>query len=440
MRYRLLLLLLTILITGCKDDAGTDRPSQIILESGPLRIMHPDKDQFMNNYGNTFQIKHPGIELEVISSLELAQNGYKTEEVLQFISKNRPDFIVIDPISYQKKEVQKLLHPLEPLLQQDGIELGSFVPSIIGFLNNSGKIPLYGLTPSFSSQAIFWNRELFDRYGVPHPNQLMSWEDVLKTAKRFPVKDDIYGLYESHPPNFNPFTLFSKITETYGLNFAGPDGAKRLQSDPLYLSIWEQVMDAYRTGYVYNPLQQTNRLEGANKYESNLFLRGRAAMYVDTKYFLKYLRDAPKNNLQEINWEMAVMPVNPRQPDVSNAYNIREIYALRTGSENLTSAWTLLRHIHSDETAKMLSMYDDDIGIVTKIADAKDHRGRELSAFFQLKPDLQEKETYKFRMEDVPLYRQTIMDVSLKALNGTISGIEALEELGSAVERLYDNN
>jgi multiple sugar transport system substrate-binding protein len=430
-------MLTSVLLAGCQDDKE-DLRAGINQSTGSLRIMHPNKDSFMNNYGYTFQLKYPDIQLDVVSSEELIRNGYKLEDLLRFITSNRPDIIVVDPVLYQNKEVQRMLLPLEPLLQEDNIGLNNFVPSIIDFLNDSGKLPLYGLTPNFSSQALFWNRELFDHYSIPYPAMLMSWEDVLNTAKRFPTADRIHGLYEWHPAEFDPFTLFYKITETYRMDLSSPQASKRIESDPLYRSIWDQVISAYREGYVYNPLQKIIAQEGpaGDEYETNLFLQGKAAMHVNSNYFLKYLREAPEHNLSEIQWEMAAMPVNPRQPDTSRLYNIRDIYGIRSDSTNAKAAWTLLRHIHSDETARTLSVYDDSFGISTKLAFAKDFRGKELSALFRLKPVFEPQEVREYDKDAASSYRLKVRGISLNALKGTLTTAEALGEIGQALDDL----
>ncbi|MDF2716039.1 MAG: extracellular solute-binding protein [Paenibacillus sp.] len=436
-KYFLLGMLAIILLTGCRDDKD-DLRAGIIQSTGSLRIMHPNKDSFMKNFGYTFQLKYPGIQLDVVSSEELVRNGYKLEDLLRFVTGNRPDIIVVDPVMYQNKDVRRMLLPLEPFLQEDNIGLKNFVPSIIDFLNDSGKVPLYGLTPSFSSQALFWNRELFDRYGIPYPAQLMSWEDVLNTAKRFPSAKRVYGLYEWHPAEFDPFTLFVKIAGTYRMDLNSPHAAERLESDPTYRSIWDQVISAYREGYVYNPLQKTDSEEGpiGDEYKTNLFLQGKAAMHVNSNYFLKYLREAPQNNLSEIQWEIAAMPVNPRQPDTTHLYNIRDIYGIRSDSTNAKAAWTLLRHIHSDETARTLSEYDDSFGISTKLAYAIDFRGKELSAFFRLKPVFEQQEVREYDKVAVSSYRLKVRGIGLQALNGTLTSAEALEGIGQALDDL----
>lgn len=53
------------------------------------------------------------------------------------------------------------------------------------------------MAPSISTRALFYNKDLFDRYGVPYPTNAMTWDDVLALAKRFPTKGEgegrIYG-------------------------------------------------------------------------------------------------------------------------------------------------------------------------------------------------------------------------------------------------------
>lgn len=436
-------LIILVLLVGCEAVKKEDPQANISSSKGSLRIMYPYKELFMNNFGYAFQLKHPGIDLEILSSEELARSGYKSEDVVRFIMSNRPDIIVVDPHAYQNKNVQNMLLPLERSLQQDNIKLDSFVPSIISFLNDSGEKPLYGLAPSFDSQAIYWNKELFDRYGVSYPNELMSWEDVLIKAKKFKYANDVFGLYEWHPQKFDPFTLFYKIIESYRIDFSTPQSAERLVAgDPFYRTIWDHVISAYQGGYVYNPLQQPTGEgnPGQNEYKSNLFLQGKAAMYVDSNYFLKYLRDTSIKHISEIKWELAVMPVNPHQPNESHYYNIRDIYGINSSSTNVEEAWLMLRHIHSDETARTLSKYDDYFGISAKLAYAREFQGRDLSAFYHLKPIFERKEFREYDMDAASTYRLRVQEISRSALDGTLTSEEALKEVGKAIVQLNNKN
>ena len=69
----------------------------------------------------------------------------------------------------------------------------------------------------FYSQAIFYNKDMFNKYGIPLPEDRMSWEKKLfELAQRFPTdgaKDKrVYGL--SFGYNSDVFQLSSMIGGT----------------------------------------------------------------------------------------------------------------------------------------------------------------------------------------------------------------------------------
>ena len=74
----------------------------------------------------------------------------------------------------------------------------TLIPGLLDYMKEMGGGKLYGLSPSFYSQVIFYNKDMFNKYGIPLPEDRMSWEKVFELAQRFPTdgaKDKrVYGL------------------------------------------------------------------------------------------------------------------------------------------------------------------------------------------------------------------------------------------------------
>src|SRR5690606_15788874 len=91
-------------------------------------------------------------------------------------------------------------------------------------LREKGGGQLYGLAPEFYAQALFYNKALFDAYGISHPTDRMSWEEVLQLAARFPSDgtdgDRIYGLKYGYQMNL--FQLGTQIGATNELTLVDP--------------------------------------------------------------------------------------------------------------------------------------------------------------------------------------------------------------------------
>lgn len=407
-----------------------------------IRVMHASPERFMNDFGYSFQIKYPNIRLEFLSAESLQRSGSRPDDVIQFIIEQQPDLIALNPYTYQEPAVRKVIRPLEPYMQQSALKVEDFVPAVVDFLTDSGRSPLYGLTPGFTNQALYWNRELFDQYGVAYPQEVQSWEDVLNTAKRFHSKPQTVGLFMRSAGEFNPFHLFYRVTADYGLVYSHPDAVARLTGNPRFAAIWDSVMAAYRDGYVYNPLLRSSNTEegstGSDDFKTNLFLHGQAAMFIDTHYFLKTLQDAQSRSLAAIDWELSPIPVDPARPDVATTYQFQDIFAIYSGSASDTQAWLLLQHIHSLDTAKAMTQYNRSFGLSSLSAWVENAHEKSLAAFYRFTPEFSQQDAVPTQHKHlVQTYQQTAKEVSLRALDGSVTTIEALRDIGKAVERLY---
>ena len=49
---------------------------------------------------------------------------------------------------------------------------------------------LYGLPSDFSTIALVYNKDMFDKYGVPYPDDTWDWDKFLWAAKKFTKDTD----------------------------------------------------------------------------------------------------------------------------------------------------------------------------------------------------------------------------------------------------------
>jgi hypothetical protein len=84
------------------------------------------------------------------------------------------------------------LYELDAAIEQDSeFSLEGILPGAIQKMRSMGDGKLYDLAPTFSSDAIFYNKKLFEEYGVPLPQDGMIWNDLLLLAERFLADFDL---------------------------------------------------------------------------------------------------------------------------------------------------------------------------------------------------------------------------------------------------------
>lgn len=128
-------------------------------------------------------------------------------------------------------------------------------PSILKLLRDKGNGKLFGLSPTFNSSALYDNIDLFQKYGVEPPTDSMSWDEVLKLAKRFPTdgseKDRIYGF--STQSHSSVFDMVWTISRTNGLRILNPDATQVTLAGDGWKRVLQTVVDAVKSKAVLIP-------------------------------------------------------------------------------------------------------------------------------------------------------------------------------------------
>jgi multiple sugar transport system substrate-binding protein len=400
-----LMLSLVLVISACSNGETKSPASKFNKdEKVKLKVLYFNEQAFYSQYGNVFQAKYPNITFEVVSSMDNFGAGKDpAKEFDKLVEANKPDIIMMNQSQYEKLSADGKLYALDSVIQQDKFDLANMVPGVIELLKNKGGSKLYGLSPSFSTKALFYNKDLFDKQGIPYPKDKMSWEEVLKLAQRFPAtgtdETRIYGLSQSMFTQ-NPFDLVQTIAHAKTWSLLDANGKNLTMDTPEWKSLFGQVVASYQSKSISQPsnaaaggASSTSGSKDDGKVQltigedSNLFLAGRAAMMIDNSFLLNQM-DMMKNmkkDAKPINWDVVTEPVDPSNPDVSDSFSISQILGINAQSAHIGAAWEFIKYVHSDEMAKIRSKSSPEL--ISRSAYALDKQGRSLQAFYKLKPN-----------------------------------------------------
>nr|WP_280921786.1 extracellular solute-binding protein [Paenibacillus sediminis] len=357
--------------------------------------MYWDEQQFYSDYGNYFTMKYPNVEIEVISTQSMYENagGFTTQEEYEdaakkFVDEKKPDVVILSIDQYEEFAQDGRLYDLETLVKQKEFGQEQVLPFIMDMLREKGGGKLYGLTDSFSSNAIFYNVDLFKKYGVELPRNQMTWKEVLDLAKRFPTagskEDRVYGYYsDNYQSPLN--SLVTSIGNTNNLRIIDPEGKQFQFSSESWKMAFRTAVEAIKSGAVYN--QDQNQTGQGNTFtEQDAFVVGKAAMTIKGSWYmnqLEYVRMSNQN--KPFEWAVVTVPVNPSEPDVSPEVNIFNIMAIDSHTSNLKAALEFMKFISSDQMAKIKSRtYSGQLSIRKEYI--KDKDGHDLEPFYMLKP------------------------------------------------------
>ncbi|WP_409345707.1 ABC transporter substrate-binding protein [Paenibacillus sp. MBLB4367] len=353
-----------------------------------------DERNFIYNYGSSYLVEYPNIEL----SFTIKPNGQVEpgtdpyERQFKDIEEQKPDIFVLAQSELPRYAEKGLLYDLDPLIKQDKFDIENIHAGAVEAIREKSGGKLYGLSPTFYSSALFYNKELFDKFKVPYPKDQMTWDELFQLAKKFPTtggKDErVYGFSAG-----NTFSFVQQLANIHGVSMIDPDGKKLTANSDAYKRLWNMTIDASKAGYVFTSTTQERMVElSTPTYRSYVgpFASGQAAMSIEGNATIRTMDMLKGSNLKPFEWGMTTVPVDPQTPNESPYYGVGSIFAINAKSPNARAAWQLLKYWNSEQYAayyqKTKSQSLGSSMLLSRISYNKAPAGKSLEPFYTLKP------------------------------------------------------
>ncbi|CAG7617306.1 ABC transporter substrate-binding protein [Paenibacillus allorhizosphaerae] len=241
----------------------------------------PD-DQWQQLYVEPVKKKFPHITLEQITRAK----GTNPDELVA--AGEFPDIFTISNDTRQYVTLG-LTQDMSPLIKKENIDLGKFDPALIERSkvdNQLVALPFYS-----SPTVMFYNKAIFDKFGVSYPKDGMNWEDVINLAKQVSKSDQGFQYKGLHPQSIFamkgglPIDLLDPKTDMPTIN-----------NDQ-----WKQLLTLY-SSLVMIPGNEPKG--GAFADVVNAFVKDQNTAMVISN-MMPSLPEATKNGL---NWDMVQLP------------------------------------------------------------------------------------------------------------------------------------
>ncbi|MCI3922340.1 extracellular solute-binding protein [Paenibacillus sp. TRM 82003] len=383
-------------LTACAGGGGAEEalPALAEGERSTIKVMYYDERQFFMEFGNLFLAEHENIDVEVVSTQTIYQQDKDPiEGMKELIETEQPDVLYISSYFFDSLLEDGLLYELDAVIEQDGFGLDGILPAAVEKMRLMGDGKLYGLAPTFSSEGIFYNKSLFDKHGVPLPEDGMTLEEVVMLAERFPADGDpetrIYGLDAGH--RGAGYNKMIQMGMEEGLIYLDPETRTITLNTESWQRIANTVLRMERSEAFYR--EEPGNSEMGQSYESYLmqdpFLTGRAAMTINGSYYMNQLKES-RNFLEdsdEFEWDVVTAPVHPDTPDATTSFQLNNIFSVNAASANARAAWEFVKFVNSDKYARVTSRsatFGGDLPVRTEYVRNDD--GKNLEAFYKLKP------------------------------------------------------
>jgi multiple sugar transport system substrate-binding protein len=215
-RYAMLYCLLILALTACAGAKDTDKVSSASeQDSAATNVQQAPKqpvtikvfqyqatisdDEFKSLLAEPVQKKFPYMTLEMVRGTgkvgapELVASG------------DMPDLLYV-PHTYMYQYFDlNLPYDLTDMVKKYKTDLGAYEPQAIEEIRSNGfdKSKLYALPFSINFSATFYNKGIFDKFGVPYPKDGLTWDDAIDLAKKIGRTDDGKAYYGLDPGILN---------------------------------------------------------------------------------------------------------------------------------------------------------------------------------------------------------------------------------------------
>ena len=257
-----------------------------------------------------FEKQNPDIRVDF---MHIPQNYFQKIHLL-FASNTAPDVIFIN----------NLYLPVYANFLEEFPKRPEYYPQASEALSYNGK--LYAIPRDVSNLVIFYNKNLFDKKGVPYPHDGWTMEDFLLAARQL-SGDGVFGVsFEEDPLFYLPY-LMSNGGGFYEMEKQESKDAIKFYAD-------------LRKKYHVAPLKS----ESASATMGQMFLQGRLGMYLSGHWMIPKLSEDA-----EFAWDVVQFPKGTNgsivQMDASG-------WAVSKNSKHKTEAIKLVDFLSSKDSSE----------------------------------------------------------------------------------------
>jgi len=346
-RFLLLLAVLALAVTACapaaaptpavtrevvvtRVEVAVEKPKTTVRLSG--WAANPQETALLESLLYRCSLKNP----DIVVKYEPITGDYWAKIKTLVASKEEPDIYYMDIFQFPFFATKGVLVPLDDYMAKSGVKKDDFIKTLIGaFTGPDGKV--YGIPKDFNTLALFYNKELFAKAGIPEPNENWTWDDLKNAARRLsdPAKG-IYGLGVPADAGRFPIFVFQNGGRIMKEDFSDTllDGPEAAEAARFYTSF-----RAERIGSI--------PADVGVDWQGTAFGQGKLAMVFEGGWLIPYLREQFPN----LQWGATFPPAGPKG---RGNLIFTVAYVISSNSKNPEAAWKTVECLTSEESQKVV--------------------------------------------------------------------------------------
>lgn len=292
------------LLAACQSPQQAETPghSKPVEPAEPVQLIlyGTDAEETMNSlYVQPFNSRHPDIRLKYLRGT--AADGTSLPQLIA--SGTKFDVFYGTSGGFENTiRTYDLGYDLTDTLGKHRYDIAHLEPSAIDSLKRNMGGKLYGLPSNMLSYLLYYNKAVFDRFGVAYPQDGMTWDEIFDLAQKMTRTDGsapYYGL--SHASTSNMLNL-----NPFGLPVAD------VQTNKPLIQTEERWKTLIQTLFLNTPVKQAVRELGKLPDWKSFSKDQNLAMIT----FSNTVPTALKADIAPLDWDMVSIPVFPQLPRI----------------------------------------------------------------------------------------------------------------------------
>ncbi|MFC3767872.1 extracellular solute-binding protein [Paenibacillus sp. GCM10012303] len=283
-----------------------------------------DEKAFDSMYGDAIRKKFPDVTVKFIPNT-------KGSTLPDLIAAGTTIDIIFDSIGYAESFRNYGIHmDMTPFIKASGLDLNQFEQTAIEFQRKIGNGQIHSLPVWTASAGLFYNKDLFDKFGVGYPKDNMTWSEILEIAKKLTRKDgDIqyvgYVTAAGSQANTNQLGLKYVDSKTGKAQIDNEDWTKFMQSIVPFFQI-----------------------SGMTWTAENTTVAAMRAMFEKDRTAAMYTNYSGGTPPEDMNWDVVKVPSYEQAPGVG-PQSYPAYLSMTTLSKNKELAFDVIHYLVSKE-------------------------------------------------------------------------------------------
>lgn len=237
-----------------------------------------------------------------------------------------------------------------------GIDVGKIIWPAVAVTNITGG-RVYGFPGNAAADAIFYNKDIFDRMGIPYPGRQMTWDELVAVAQRLTVRDE-----NGRATQFGFLTDWWKwqdLAMMWGARMFSDDGTRCIIDSPEAIAAVECLHSLiYKHKVMPSPVEEASASQGGWGSGTIAFFNGgKGAMAFGGRWWLCTLRDN-----KDLRLGVTLAPFGPGR--VYRGYGRSTLVSANT--KHRKEALEFMAHLAGPAYNQLINDQADAVGPVAK--------------------------------------------------------------------------